>query len=311
MTIQSINPERIAPLLRRAAERELVDRLMATDEDRAAVQQAWHQRWQGLCAWFVGSERRPSQAEELRCAARAAIPSLVAAVTGINDRRSGRSDRTADLRALARWFAEAEDDQAAHRLWRCAFGLHSCRHLLIDGETLDQRGTEPVPSGTSWIGAPPLRISPRLHVSGRYTARGRPLQVIDRSAERARLAQQAAQEAQEILHWQQMLASGQRRRLSELGELPDGAFQLLLDLLGDALAAKTGPHQAVSLTSSDGALRIDLEPTNDGAMAVIRTSSGALIGEEHYLTVRPILGDRAEPEDPPPAEPVPLLVAKD
>ncbi len=311
MTIQSIDPERIAPLLRRAAERELVDRLMATDEDRAAVQQAWHQRWQGLCAWFVGSERRPSQAEELRCAARAAIPSLVAAVTGINDRRSGRSDRTADLRALARWFAEAEDDQAAHRLWRCAFGLHSCRHLLIDGETLDQRGTEPVPSGTSWIGAPPLRISPRLHVSGRYTARGRPLQVIDRSAERAKLAQQAAQEAQEILHWQQMLATGQRHRLSELGDLPDGAFQLLLDLLGDALAAKTGPHQAVSLTSSDGALRIDLEPTNDGAMAVIRTSSGALIGEEHYLTVRPILGDRAEPEDPPPAEPVPLLVAKD
>src|SRR5438034_8383090 len=40
MTIQSIDPERIAPLLRRAAERELVDRLMATDEDRAAVQQA-------------------------------------------------------------------------------------------------------------------------------------------------------------------------------------------------------------------------------------------------------------------------------
>src|SRR5947209_13549139 len=40
----------------------------------------------------------------------------------IYDRRSGRSDRTADLRALARWFAEAEDDQAAHRLWRCAFG---------------------------------------------------------------------------------------------------------------------------------------------------------------------------------------------
>src|SRR5207249_7705493 len=38
MTIQSIDPERIAPLLRRAAERELVDRLMATDEDRAAVQ---------------------------------------------------------------------------------------------------------------------------------------------------------------------------------------------------------------------------------------------------------------------------------
>jgi uncharacterized protein (TIGR02677 family) len=311
MTIHSIDQERTAPLLRRVAERELVDRLMPNDEDRATAEQAWLERWQGLCAWFVGSESRPSQAEELRSAARAAIPSLVAAVTGINDRRSGRSDRTADLRALARWFSEAEDDQAAHRLWRCAFALHSCRHLLIDGETLDQRAAEPVPSGTSWIDARPLRISPRLHLSGRYAPRGRPLKVIDRSLERAKLAQQVAQETQEILHWQQILATGQRLRLSELGELPDGAFQLLLDLLGEALAAKTGPDQAVSVTSSDGALCIDLEPTNDGNMAVIRTSSGVLIGEEHYLTVRPTLAERAESRGLPSSEPVPSLVAED
>src|SRR5207253_4704708 len=82
MTIQSIDPERIAPLLRRAAERELVDRRMATDEDRAAVQQGWHQRWQGWCGWFVGSERRPSQAEERRCAARGAFPFSEAGATG-------------------------------------------------------------------------------------------------------------------------------------------------------------------------------------------------------------------------------------
>jgi len=127
MTIRSIEPERIAPLLHRVAERELVDRLTVTDEDRAVARRAWQQRWEGLCSWFVGSDTRPSQAEELRGAARAAIPSLVAAVTGINDRRAGRSDRAADLRALALWFAEAEDDLAAHRLWRGAFALDSCR----------------------------------------------------------------------------------------------------------------------------------------------------------------------------------------
>src|SRR5262249_54076953 len=127
----------------------------------------------------------------------------------------------------------------------------------------------------------------------------------------AKLAQQVAQEAQEILHWQQMLAAGQRLRLSELGELPDGAFQLLLDLLGDALAAKTGPDKAVSVTSSDGALCIDLEPTNDGTMAVIRKSSGVLIGEELYLTVRPPLADWAVGLDLPFSEPVSSLVAED
>jgi uncharacterized protein (TIGR02678 family) len=45
------------------------------------------------------------------------------AVGLLNERRSGRSDRSADFRVLARWFAEAPDDEAAHRLWRAAFGL--------------------------------------------------------------------------------------------------------------------------------------------------------------------------------------------
>jgi len=89
MTIRSIEPERIAPLLHRAAERELVDRLTVTDEDRAVARRAWQQRWEGLCSWFVGSDKRPSQAEELRGAARAAIPSLVAAVTGMTGERGG------------------------------------------------------------------------------------------------------------------------------------------------------------------------------------------------------------------------------
>ena len=291
MTIRSIEPERIAPLLHRVAERELVDRLTVTDEDRAVARRAWQQRWEGLCSWFVGSDTRPSQAEELRGAARAAIPSLVAAVTGINDRRAGRSDRAADLRALALWFAEAEDDQAAHRLWRGAFALDSCRHLSIDGDTLDQRGGEPVSSTTRWIDAPPVRISPRLHNSGRYAARGGPQKVIDRSAERAKLGQLAVQEAGEIRRSRQMLATGRRLRLSQLDELPEGAFQLFLDLLGDALAAKTGSAAAVSVTSSDGVLQIDLEPTEDGAKAVIRTTAGVLIGEDHYLTIRPVVED--------------------
>jgi len=310
MTIRSIEPERIAPLLHRVAERELVDRLTVTDEDRAVARRAWQQRWEGLCSWFVGSDTRPSQAEELRGAARAAIPPLVAAVTGINDRRAGRSDRAADLRALALWFAEAEDDQAAHRLWRGAFGLDSCRHLSIDVDTLDQRGAEPVSSTTRWIDAPPVHISPRLHNSGRYAARGRPQNVIDRSAERAKLGQLAVQEAGEIRRWRRMLAGGRRLRLSQLGELPEGAFQLFLDLLGDALAAKTGSAAAVSVTSSDGVLQIDLERTEDGAMAVIRATAGVLIGEDHYLMIRPLAEDGEEADDAWRLEVPPSLVAE-
>ena len=48
---------------------------------------------------------------------------------------AGGSDRSADFRALARFFAEAPDDPAAHRLWRAAFAFAPARHLSVDRNT--------------------------------------------------------------------------------------------------------------------------------------------------------------------------------
>src|SRR5690606_41957219 len=56
-----------------------------------------------------------------------------------------RSSDLADFRTLARWFAQAPDDAARHRLWRVAFGLHSSRHLTVDADTLAERTAVPEP----------------------------------------------------------------------------------------------------------------------------------------------------------------------
>src|ERR1700746_468605 len=90
----------------------------------------------------------PSQARLLRQAAGTAIKQLIDAVGLLNERRSGRADRAAGFGAPARWFAEAPDDAAAHRLWRAAFGLTPARHLTVTGETADE--WESVPAGTPW-----------------------------------------------------------------------------------------------------------------------------------------------------------------
>jgi uncharacterized protein (TIGR02677 family) len=82
--------------------------------------------WTGLRRWFIG-DGAPFQAELLRARARSAIPALLTAVTQINDRRSHRADRAADFSTLARWFAQAPDDNAAHRLWRVASALAPAR----------------------------------------------------------------------------------------------------------------------------------------------------------------------------------------
>jgi uncharacterized protein (TIGR02677 family) len=289
-TIRTIEARGIDALLRMAAGRDLADALDPTPADHAAACAGWQARWGGLRSWFIGQPEAPAQAEVLRARARASIPALLLAVASIHDRRVTRSDRSTDLRTLARWFAEADSDASAHRLWRAAFGLAPARHLVIDAATLDAREERPVSPATSWLEAPPLRIAPRLRASGRHVRRGRPNDVIDRSEAKALLAAAAAAEAQQIVAARRRLATGARARLSDLGTLEPAEFALFLDLLGDALAARVGAEEAVEVVSSDGTLHVRLEPTADGRAATVDTPAGRFSGPDHYVTIEDLVG---------------------
>lgn len=279
-------------LLRLTAERELADRLGWTQEDLTEALSGWRHRWQGLRSWFIGQEGVPSQAEVLRARARGAIPALLNALAGINERRVTRTDRAQDFRVLARWFAQAPDDTHAHQLWRAAFGLASARHLSIDAATLELYELQPVAASTSWLDAPPIRISPRLRATGHHTRKGRANNVIDRAEAKAFLARLAVQEAEQISRAQARLGTGRRIRLSELGSLERLEFDLLLDLLGEALGARVDPSAGVETTSSDGTLHLLLEPTGDGATATLETADGTLSGPDFFVTIRSALAEQ-------------------
>ncbi|AUX35207.1 MULTISPECIES: TIGR02677 family protein [Sorangium] len=265
--------------------------------DAAAAR--WAARIEGLRGWFIGRPGTPSQAEELRARARAAIPALLAAIASLHDRRFTRSDRAADLRALARWFAASPSDADAHRLWRAAFALASTRHLFVNEEAIAEREGAPVPAARSWFDAPPLRISPRLRATGRHARPGRPSDVIDRSREKALLLAQQDEEAHALRAARAQLATGRPTRLSQLGELSPLAFEMLLDWLGEALAAGDG-----EILSADGAIAISLSPTRDGRTATITTPAGTFSGPDHVITLRAVAPDEAAPAPrraPPPA----------
>jgi uncharacterized protein (TIGR02677 family) len=275
----------IERILAAVAERELADAVAPTPEDRAAAEAAWGLRWTGLRSWFLGASGTPSQSEVLRQRARSAIPALLSAIAGLNDRRVARSDRAADLRALAMWFAEAPDDRSAHRLWRAAFALAPARHLTVDEATLAAREVQPVVAHTSWLEAPPIGISPRLRESGRWTRPGPASRVIDRSRERAELERLMAEEAAQIEAARRRLATGRRLRLSELGVLGRREFDLLLDLIGEALAAR-GRGGVVDVASSDGSLVIRLEDPQDGRTTIVETVTGRLSAPDFFVTIR-------------------------
>ncbi|MBO0808738.1 MAG: TIGR02677 family protein [Actinobacteria bacterium] len=255
---------------------------LAMAEKRAL--DGWRNRWRGLDDWFTSRDAgHPSQARLLRQAAVTAIKQLIDAVGLLNERRSGRSDRSADFRALARWFAEAPDDPAAHRLWRAAFGLSPARHLSVTSDTAE--AWQDLPPGTAWRDAPPIRISPQLRKTGAYERRGKPNQVRDRSAERELLRWQAEREAAETAAARRRLHTGGPTLLSDLDVLEPQSFRLFLSLLGDALAARAPGDTEVKTVTSDGALEVRLSLVPDGGRATIRTADGVLSGPEHVIEI--------------------------
>ncbi|MGI5325478.1 TIGR02677 family protein [Actinomadura nitritigenes] len=264
---------------------EGADAAEAFGRAEAAALESWRNRWRGLRDWFIsGGADRPSQARLLRQSAVTAIKQLLDTVGLLNERRSGRSDRSADFRTLARWFAEAPDEAAMHRLWRAAFGLASARHLTVTAATVAE-WDETEPQGLAWAEAPPVRISPQLRRTGSYERRGKPNQVRDRSEMRRLLRERADREAAEAAAARARLSTGGPVLLSDLGVLDTRAFRLFLSLLGDALAARLPGDTEVKAVTGDGSLEVRLSLVAGGGQARIMTEDGVLSGPEHLIEI--------------------------
>jgi len=74
-------------------------------------------------------------------------------------------------------------------------------------------------------------------------------------------------------------------RLSELEQLAAPEFDIFLDLLGEAIAAKVFTSDTVEILSNDGSFRVKLESTGDGQTAVIQTPEGTFSGPDHWISV--------------------------
>jgi uncharacterized protein (TIGR02677 family) len=283
--IRGVAP-RLDEMLRLVAEREARDAAPGDEDEQAEARarhlEAWRERWSGLEGWFFRSGHEHSQSELLRARARAAIPQLLGAIGALNERRSGRSDRSTDFRVLATWFAGCANDAEAHRLARAAFALNPSRHFVLVADGAAEAGP-----GTRWADAPALAISPRLREYGEAAARGPLPRVRDRGEARRMLALELAQEASQVEAARQRLATGRPTRLSELGTLDPHAFGLFLSLLGEALAEQRGPDASVERQTGDGLMRIRLEPLGPLSRAEIRTPHGVFAGRDHLITITP------------------------
>lgn len=298
--IVSLESKQIHRLLAIVARRELADAFNPSEAEREERHASWQARWRGLRGWFIGGRSRTPQAQILRSRALQAIPDLLSVVAAINERRTTRGDRLADLRKLALWFAECDNDADAHCLWRAAFGLHPSRHLLVNGDTLAAWESDPVSPQTSWLEAPRLHISPRLRQYGSTRRGGRSHSVLDRSTEKHKLALLAVREAEQLAKARARLAGDRSILLSDLHVLEPVEFDLFFDLLTHAIAAKNEQGDRVVGVSSDGTMEIVFEPLRKPTPALVRTSFGTLTAWECRIAIRDIFASAPGAREPAP-----------
>jgi uncharacterized protein (TIGR02677 family) len=263
----------------------------ANAEHTEAVRVQWRSFWLRFSDWFISEPGRLSSTEVLRERLRGALPALLSVITTFNDRRIQRIDRSNDFRVLARWFAEADSDAAAHQLWHAVFGLSPARHLLINEATLDDFEAQHLPANVSWRNAPPLRLQTSFRDYSSSAQASGLTYLIDRTTEKEKLAAAAQEEALRIVSAQSRFGTGNRIRLSQLQELETGEFDLLLDMLGEAVSARILSTEPVEIFSGDGCLKIKLEPTGDGREASILTMDGVLSGPDHWITIEHLVAE--------------------
>lgn len=233
-------------------------------------------RWEGLRGWFVGDPGRWPTLESLQAAARDAIIRLLAILQRLNDKHYRRIDRAADFIQLARWF-ERSTASDAHRLWRTAFGLTSARHLSTASPD------EGAVAGMSWWDAPPCELAPRLRTTGRGERTGRSGAIEDHSATKHELAGRLAQERMKRTRALAGFVARSPLRLSQLDELDEDSFEVLLELLGRTLGrsvARGGPVTAV-----DGSFRVTITVPPEARRASVLTPRGRLTGPDLVLEV--------------------------
>jgi uncharacterized protein (TIGR02677 family) len=109
--------------------------------------------------------------------------------------------------------------------------------------------------------------------------------IIDRTAEKKRLAAAIREDTQRVLNAQHPFGIGNRIRLSELEHLATDEFELFLDLLGDAISAGASAADSVEILSGDGGLRVRLEPTGDDRLARIHTGDGEFSGSDQWISI--------------------------
>ena len=237
-------------------------------------------RWDALRAWFAPTDGAAPRIESLVDVARHAILQLLRVLERRWEARRRSASIADDFRVLARWFAQAIDEDEAQQLFVVAFGLWPARHAHLRVEDADA-----VASTTPWSAAPRALVAPALRATGTLVNRGRVPPVRDPAAVRARRQREQAEAFLREEQTRLALRTTGRVRLSTFSGIDSAGFRELLALLSEALGAPRASDDSRRACSTDGRLEIVLRDASDGQRARLRTELGVLTAPDYIVEI--------------------------
>ena len=144
-----------------------------------------------------------------------------------------------------------------HRLWVALTGLHPARHLSIPEED-----PEVTSRSASWWDAVPIDVPVTIRRQNRSNSTGRASKARDTHATRQLLRHRGRREREQARAALARLLTNGPARLSDFSRLDRHEFDLLLDLLSDALSARRAVGFAARSPARPGSRSFSATPAS-------------------------------------------------
>jgi uncharacterized protein (TIGR02677 family) len=278
--LRTLDGARISALVDHGATADDIPPPDETGDPAAEWRARQHTHWQGLLRWYVRAGTRPPTVDRLRAVALDAVTALTRSLSRLNAARTGAPTRAAAFLQAARWMAE-QDAGAAHRLWVALTGLHPARHLSIPEDD-----PEVTSRSASWWDAVPIDVPVTIRRQNRSNSTGRASKARDTHATRQLLRHRRRREREQARAALARLLTNGPARLSGFSRLDRHEFDLLLDLLSDALSARRVGGVRSAFSGASGVQIVLSDPEPESEPAKLQIVDGTFTGPDYLVDIQ-------------------------
>ncbi|MBA4493431.1 TIGR02677 family protein [Paenactinomyces guangxiensis] len=221
-------------------------------------------QWDAFRGWFLGNEKGESYIELLQKRTNETIGRMVRFVQRLGEIQHPHKSRRHDYLHLAKWFADVDTIEEAHRLSACVFGVPDVRHFSIQ----EPKETESIDREVWDLSPAFYEIKP---ITRDFRERVKTTAVVDQTEKKQRAIAEFIKKKEEEKRLLENLVSNREIRLRELSAIQPVVRKKLLSWIGKAMAhpekraqTENGEKYQIVLASSE---RIQIKCT-DGVLTL-------------------------------------------